>query len=129
MHIITAVCQASPYSTLHNRRQNRKICPHRCIRTRTHGVTNERIVLQLLLWPQLMLLFVTGPSLSNPCPLNDEAAGMRQVSTVLENCEGWEVEDVDLGHHSKLIAPAHEEIQVLSKSFQLVAINEGTHDL
>ena len=48
MHIITAVCQASPYSTLNNRRQNRKICPHRCIRTRTLGVTNERIVLQLL---------------------------------------------------------------------------------
>ena len=81
------VLGASPYSTLNNRRQKRKMCPHRCIRTRTRGVTNERIVLQLLLWPKVMLLFVTGPSSSNPCPLNDEAASLRQVSTPLENCE------------------------------------------
>ena len=30
---------------------------------------------------------VTGSSSSNPCPLIDEAAGMRQVSTPPENCE------------------------------------------
>ena len=30
---------------------------------------------------------VTGSSSSNPCPSKDEAAGMRQVSTPLENCE------------------------------------------